>query len=174
METGLSGSKVIVTAGAGGIGFQIARAFLAEGAVVEICDVDHSALEPCRSELPKITTSYCDVSDRESCRAFMDQALSRLGGLDVLVNNAGIAGPTAAIDQIDPADWDKTLAVNLTGMFNITRLAVSALKESGNPSIICLASAAGRLGMPLRLPYVASKFGVVGFAKALAMELGSF
>lgn len=99
-------------------------------------------------------------------------AVRELGGIDCLVNNAGIAGPTGRVDEIDPEDWDRCLAVCITGQFNCTRLAVQHLKASANPSIINLSSAAGKFGFPLRSPYAAAKWGVVGFTKTLAMELG--
>ena len=174
MDLGIAGIRVIVTAGAGGIGLEIARAFLKEGAKVEVCDVDAAALEALGETAPGAVGTWCDVSDRTSVGAFMEGALGRLGGLDVLVNNAGIAGPTGRVDQISPEDWDRTLAVDITGHFNVTRLAVPALKESDNASIIGLSSAAGRFGFPLRSPYAAAKWGVVGFIKSLAMELGEF
>jgi NAD(P)-dependent dehydrogenase (short-subunit alcohol dehydrogenase family) len=95
-----------------------------------------------------------------------------LGGLDVLVNNAGIAGPTAKVEDIEPEDWERCIAVDLTGMFYCTRLAMPMIKAAGGGSIINLSSAAGRLGFPLRTPYAAAKWGVVGFTKSLAIEAG--
>jgi NAD(P)-dependent dehydrogenase (short-subunit alcohol dehydrogenase family) len=104
-----------------------------------------------------------------------EEALPALGGgLDCLVNNAGIAGPTGRVDEIDPADWDSCLAIDLTGQYNCTRLAVQHLKQSGNASIVNLSSQAGKHGFPLRSPYAAAKWGVIGFTKALAAELGEF
>jgi NAD(P)-dependent dehydrogenase (short-subunit alcohol dehydrogenase family) len=102
------------------------------------------------------------------------EALAALGGLDCLVNNAGIAGPTGRVDEIDPADWDACVAIDLTGQFNCTRLAVEHLKQSANASIVNLSSQAGKHGFPLRSPYAAAKWGVIGFTKALAAELGEF
>jgi len=174
MDLGITGLRVIITAGAGGIGLEIARAFLAEGARVEVCDVDEAALSALPQTAPGAGAAFCDVSDRASVARFMEEAVGRLGGLDVLVNNAGIAGPTGRVDQIAPEDWDRTLAVDITGHYNVTRLAVPLLKQSANPSIIGLSSAAGRFGFPLRTPYAAAKWGVVGFIKSLAMELGEF
>ena len=101
-----------------------------------------------------------------------DEAVAFLGGLDVLVNTAGIAGPTAKVEEISTDDWDKTIAVDLNSMFYCTRLAVPLLKSAGGGSIINLSSVAGRLGFPLRTPYSAAKWGVVGFTKSLAIELG--
>ena len=96
----------------------------------------------------------------------------KLGGLDILVNNAGIAGPTGGVETLSLFDWERTLAVNLTGQFLCIRQAVPRLRQGREPSIINLASAAGHLGMPGRAPYSASKWGVVGLTKTLAIELG--
>ena len=103
-----------------------------------------------------------------------DDALQALGGLDCLVNNAGIAGPTGRVEDLDPDEWDRCLAVDITGQFNCTRLAVPHLKQSRNGSIVNLSSAAGKFGFPLRTPYAAAKWAVIGFTKSLAMELGEF
>lgn len=173
MGHGLEGLRVLVTAGAAGIGLEIARAFHGEGARVHVCDIDEAALAALPRSLPKVTRSKADVSDRDQVARLFDETLSALDGLDVLVNNAGIAGPTGPVEAIDPAAWDRTLAVNITGQFNCARLAVPHLRQSGNASIINLSSAAGRLGFPMRTPYAASKWAVVGFTKSLAMELGA-
>jgi NAD(P)-dependent dehydrogenase (short-subunit alcohol dehydrogenase family) len=172
MNLGIKGLRVLVTAGAGGIGLAIARAFVAEGARVHVCDVDAKALRALAKSDPKITHTKCDVSDRKQVAKLFREALAALTGLDVLVNNAGIAGPTGKVDEIAPEDWDRCLAVDITGQFNCTRLAVPHLRKSKNASIVNLSSAAGRLGFPLRTPYAAAKWGVVGFTKSLAAELG--
>jgi NAD(P)-dependent dehydrogenase (short-subunit alcohol dehydrogenase family) len=172
VNLGIKGLRVLVTAGAGGIGLEIARAFVAEGARVRVCDVDTKALRALAKSDPKITRSKADVSDRWQVAKLFKEALAVLKGLDVLVNNAGIAGPTGKVDEIAPEDWDRTLAIDITGQFNCTRLAVPHLRESRNASIVNLSSAAGRLGFPLRTPYSAAKWAVVGFSKSLAAELG--
>jgi NAD(P)-dependent dehydrogenase (short-subunit alcohol dehydrogenase family) len=172
MNLNIKNLKVLITAGAGGIGLETARAFAAEGAKVHVCDVDRKALRALGKSDPKITHSTCDVSDRKQVAKLFKEALAALGGLDVLVNNAGIAGPTAKVDEIAPEDWDRCLAVDITGQFNCTRLAVPHLRKSKNASIVNLSSAAGRLGFPLRTPYAAAKWAVVGFSKSLAAELG--
>jgi NAD(P)-dependent dehydrogenase (short-subunit alcohol dehydrogenase family) len=172
MDLGIQGLRVLVTAGAGGIGLEIARSFIREGAKVHICDVDDAALASLATSDPDVTWSRTDVANRADVTRLFEEALHALGGLDVLVNNAGIAGPTARVDEVDPEDWDRTLQVNITGHFNCARLAVRHLRESDNASIINLSSAAGRFGFPLRSPYAASKWAVVGFTKTLAMELG--
>ena len=171
MDLGIQGLRVLVTAGAGGIGLEIARSFVREGARVHTCDVDDAALAS-GDKRSGVTWSRTDVGNRTDVTRLFEEALHALGGLDVLVNNAGIAGPTAQVDEVDPEDWDRTLQVNITGQFNCARLAVRHLRESDNASIVNLSSAAGRFGFPLRSPYAASKWAVVGFTKTLAMELG--
>ena len=172
MDLGIKGLRVLVTAGAGGIGLEVVRAFLGEGAKVHTCDVDRTALDALAKSDPSVTRTTADVSDRAQVEHLFAEALNALGGLDVLVNNAGIAGPTGKVEDIKPEDWDRTLAINITGQFNCARLAVPHLRGSKNASIVNLSSAAGRLGFPLRTPYSASKWAVVGFTKSLAIELG--
>ncbi|MGZ9059329.1 MAG: SDR family oxidoreductase [Burkholderiaceae bacterium] len=172
MNLGLDGARVLVTAGGSGIGLAIAREFVAEGAQVHVCDVDERALADLSASDPAVSQSSGDVSDEFAVARVFDAALTRLGGLDVLVNNAGIAGPTARCEDIALADWERTLAVNLTGQFLCARLAIPHLRASGNASIVNLSSAAGRFGFPLRSPYAASKWAVIGFTKSLSIELG--
>jgi NAD(P)-dependent dehydrogenase (short-subunit alcohol dehydrogenase family) len=172
MDLGIDGLRVLVTAGANGIGLEIARAFVREGAKVHVCDVDEAALAGLGISDPALTWSVCDVADRPSVARVFDDALQALGGLDTLVNNAGIAGPTGKIDEIHPEDWDRCLAVCLTGQFNFARLAAPHLRQSRNGSIVNLSSLAGRLGFAMRTPYAAAKWGVIGFTKSLAIELG--
>jgi NAD(P)-dependent dehydrogenase (short-subunit alcohol dehydrogenase family) len=173
MELSIKGLRVLVTAGAGGIGREVARAFVAEGGKVHVCDVDAAALQSLSTSDPAISRSQADVADRAQVARLFDEALARLNGLDVLVNNAGIAGPTGRIEEIAPDDWDRCLTVNITGQFNCARLAIPHLRKSKNASIVNLSSAAGRLGFPLRTPYSASKWAVVGLTKSLAAELGA-
>lgn len=162
----------MITAGASGIGAAIARAFAGEGARVHICDIDSSAMANLRAGHPGISQSVCDVSNRAAVDRLFADVARELGGLDCLVNNAGIAGPTGAVDEIAPEDWDRCIAVDLTGQFNCARLAVPLLKQSANASMINLSSVAGKHGYPLRSPYCAAKWGVIGLTKALAAELG--
>ena len=172
MDLDIKGLRVLVTAGAGGIGLAIARRFAAEGARVHTCDVDEMALSALAASEPGITATPCDVSDRSAVERLFAEALTKLGGLDVLVNNAGIAGPTAKIEEMNPEDWDRCLEICLTGQFNCTRLAVPHLRKSRNASIVNIASAAGRLGFAMRTPYAAAKWGVIGLTKSLSIELG--
>ncbi len=172
MNLDIKGLRVLVTAGANGIGLAIARAFAGEGANVHICDVDTEALKALRTSDPALTQTVCDVADRAAVKSLFAEATSVLGGLDVLVNNAGVAGPTAKVDEMNPEDWDRCLDICLTGQFNCTRLAVPLLRQSNNASIVNISSAAGRLGFAMRTPYAAAKWGVIGFTKSLSIELG--
>ena len=172
MDTGLQGKRVVVTAGAQGIGLAIAEAFVAEGADVHICDVNDDFLVAAKSRLPQVSQSRTDVASEPQVDAMFAELKARWGALDVLVNNAGVAGPTAAVEDTTLAEWEQTIAVNLTGAFLCTRRAVPLLKASGGGSIVNLSSAAGRLGFPLRTPYSASKYGVIGLTETWAMELG--
>ncbi|WP_457090556.1 SDR family oxidoreductase [Microvirga sp. P5_D2] len=174
MDLGLKNLQVVVTAGAGGIGLEIVKAFLEEGARVHICDVEEGRIAEAVGQYANLSGSVCDVSDREAVSFLFSEARASLGGIDCLVNNAGIAGPTGRVDEIRPEDWDKTLAVNTTGQFNCVRAAVPHLLESKNPSIINVSSAAGKFGFQFRTPYAASKWAVIGFTKSLSMELGQF
>lgn len=172
MDMGIANLRVLVTAGAAGIGLGVARAFVREGAKVFICDVDQPALDTLAKSDPALDHSVCDVADRAAVARLFDTAIAKLGGLDVLVNNAGIAGPTGRVEDIHPEDWDRCVAVCLTGQFNCARLAVPHLRKSKNASIVNLSSAAGKFGFAMRAPYAAAKWGVIGFTKSLAVELG--
>ncbi|MCW3476799.1 SDR family oxidoreductase [Limobrevibacterium gyesilva] len=163
----LTGLRVAITAGANGIGRVMADSFAACGAGVFISDIDTAALK--ESGHPGM---LADAGDLGAIESFMDAALAHHGGLDVLVNNAGIAGPTKRVEDITPEELDATLRIDLSAMFHTARRAVPALRQSGGGSIINLSSAAGRFGFPLRSPYAAAKWGVVGFTKTLAIELG--
>ena len=173
MDLGIKGLRVMISAGANGIGLEIARAFVREGARVHVCDVDEAALEQLARTDAQLTWTRCDVAARKDVATFFAAGLAQLGGLDCLVNNAGIAGPTGRIDEIDPAEWDRCIAIDLTGQFNCVRLAVPELRKSGNASIVNVSSLAGRLGFAMRTPYAAAKWGVIGLMRSLATELGA-
>ncbi len=164
---------MLVTAGASGIGLAIACGFVQSGAKVLVCDIDENSLRRTQDSLPEIMTEVADVSDEQSVERLFAQVDVRLGGLDVMVNNAGIAGPTGTVENLNLADWNRTLAVNLTGQFLCARLAVPRLRRGKNASMINLSSAAGHLGFPGRSAYAASKWAVVGFTKSLALELAA-
>jgi len=173
MDTSANGLRVLVTAGAAGIGRAIARTFAEQGARVHICDIDKNALADAEHSLPEVTQSVADVAKPAEVERLFDDAAAALGGLDVLVNNAGIAGPTAKVEDIALEDWERCIAIDLNGMFYCTRKAMPLIKAAGGGSIINLSSVAGRLGFAMRTPYAAAKWAVVGFTKSLAIEAGA-
>jgi NAD(P)-dependent dehydrogenase (short-subunit alcohol dehydrogenase family) len=166
--------KVLITAGAAGIGRAIARAFAGSGARVSVIDIDAVALAALRAETPAIAGEVCDLADLQQIETVVPRAIAALGGLDVLVNNAGIAGPTAPVEEVTPAEWDRVMRVNLGATFNVTRLAIPHLKKAHGGCIVNMSSAAGRFGYPQRSAYATSKWGVIGFTRTLSMELGPF
>lgn len=169
----LNNLRAIVTAGGGGIGRVVAETLVGHGARVHLCDVDAERLHSAAA-IPGVTISQADVSDPAQVERLFADAQAALGGLDLLVNNAGIAGPAGPVEELDPAEWDRTMAVNINSHFYCARRAVPRLKAAGGGSIVNMSSAAGLFGYPLRGPYAASKWAVIGFTKTLAMELGEF
>ncbi|MEY3527336.1 MAG: hypothetical protein RI997_1445 [Pseudomonadota bacterium] len=167
-----STTRVLVTAGASGIGRAIADLFLDQGAQVHICDVSDTFLADFRSTHPKAGCTKADVSSDSEVKHLFDEIEKSLGGLDILVNNAGIAGPTGGVDEISSEDWRRTLDICLTGQYLCAHHAVPMLKQAGGGAIINLSSAAGRFGYAFRSPYAAAKWGVIGFTQSLAKELG--
>ena len=174
MGTSVVGLRVLVTAAGSGIGRATAELFATNGAMVHVCDIDAGRLESCVHELRGCSGSLADVGDPTQVDELFDEAKTALGGLDVLLNNAGIAGPTARVEEISPEDWRRTLEVNLAGQFYCIRQAVPLLKEAGGGSIVNISSTAGLYGFPYRTPYAVSKWAVVGLTKSLAIELGEF
>jgi len=166
--------RVLVTAGASGIGREIARAFAANGASVFVCDIDEAALAGLAEEIPGAAMQVCDMASRDDIERMVPSAIAALGGLDVLINNAGIAGPTAPVEAIEPDEWDRVIQVNLNGTFYVTRLAIPHLKRSAAGVIVIMSSLAGRLGYGNRSPYAASKWALIGFTKTLSIELGEY
>lgn len=168
------GQRVLVTAGGAGIGFAIARAFRTCGARVWICGTSQSRLRQILSENPDWSGSVADVGDPTAVDQMFERVGHELGGLDVLVNNAGVSGPMSAVDQIATADWASTLAVNLSGPFYCIRRAVPFFKQQGHGVILNIATTSVRVALPNRLPYVASKAALIEMTRALARELGPF
>jgi NAD(P)-dependent dehydrogenase (short-subunit alcohol dehydrogenase family) len=154
--------RVVVTARASGIGRAAADLLIARGAQVHICDVSDAFLADYRAAHPKAGVTKADVaSDADVARLFDDVKVS-VGGLDALINNAGIAGPTGGVEEITPEDWRRTIDICLTGQFLCAHFAVPMLKAAGGGSIVNLSSAAGCFGYAFRTPYSAAKFGVIG------------
>jgi Dehydrogenases with different specificities (related to short-chain alcohol dehydrogenases) len=171
---GLKGQRVVITAGAGGIGLAIADTLAALGARLVVCDVSDESLAALPGKVAVEAALKADVSNEADVDRLFDTAAKTLGGLDALINNAGIAGPTAAVEDITPGDWRRCFDVGLTGQFLCARRAVPMIKAAGGGSIVSMSSAAGRHGYAYRTPYSAMKFGVIGFTQSLAKELGPF
>ena len=166
--------RVLITAGASGIGRIMALRFARQGAQVFVVDLNVGALRELAQEQPGLLTAVCDIGQRSSVESVIPQAIAALGGLDVLINNAGVAGPTAALEHFDPEAWEQVMNVNVNGTFNVTRMAIPALKQSANnPSIIIMSSVAGRFGYPNRSAYATSKWALIGLTKSLSRELGA-
>ena len=169
---GIGGQRVLITAGASGIGFAIASTLSSLGARVAICDVSDAAIAEAKRALPQLVACKADVSVDGDVEAMFKTVQREWDGLDALINNAGIAGPTGGVEEIAPADWRRCIDICLTGQFLCARLAVPMLKQGGGGSIVNMSSAAGRHGYAFRTPYSSAKFAIVGFTQSLAKELG--
>lgn len=172
ISTKFAGRGALVTAGASGIGLTIAETLYEQGASIAVCDLPGPSLEALRASRSDWLVYAADVSNELEISGLYDEIDNRMPEFRILVNNAGIAGPTARVEDVTVAEWHRTLEVNLFGMFLCTRSAVPRLRAAGGGAIINLSSSAGRFGFPLRSPYAASKWGVVGFTKSMAIELG--
>jgi len=170
----IKNKAVIVTAGGSGIGRAIAERFHHYGARVFICDIDEQAINATVSANEGMLGGVANVGDSDSVDDFFNKAIEQLGTVDVLVNNAGIAGPRKAIEDISNEEWDQTIQINLSGMFYCTRNVVPVMKKNRSGCIVNISTVNAKLGLPQRIPYVASKAGVVGFSYNLARELGEF
>ncbi len=168
----LDGQRTLITGAGSGIGKVMAQHFEKAGARIWICDADTNNLEQSLKENPHWNGTPCDVSDENQVGQLFKEMSDSFGGLEILVNNAGIAGPTAPVEEIDPGEWRRSVGVNLNGAFYCTRLATPLLKNSPKASIINISSVAGRLGFARRLPYASTKWAMIGFTESLAKELG--
>jgi len=168
---GLEGKRVLVTGGASGIGAATARRFLEEGARTAILDRDEVAGKKMAGELPDLSGALvCDVANREEVHSAFAKAVNLMGGVDVLINNAGISIRHAFLD-ITPAEWDRILAVNLTGSFFVLQTAARHMMEQGSGVILNTASTNGLFGYPYYADYNASKAGVIELTRSVALEL---
>lgn len=166
--------RVIITAGGSGIGLAIAKCFQAQGDQVFICDISEEAVRNVIKTNKNIGGVVANVGEPLEVEAFIKAAVEKMGGVDVLVNNAGMGGPRALVEDIDYDDWDLTIRVNLSGMFYCIKQVVPLMKSQRSGSIINISTASTRTGLPSRLPYVASKEGVNGITYTMARELGPF
>lgn len=172
----LEHQSAVVTGGGHGIGKAIALALAQEGANVLICGRHEETLQQTAGEIQKLGRQglavVCDVAQEDQVDAMIKSALSAFGSLNILVNNAGIVGPTAPITNVSREDWDHTLAVNLTSAFLCARAVLPGMIERRSGKIINISSVAGRMAYALRAPYAASKWGMIGLSRTLAQEVG--
>jgi len=164
--------RVLVTAAAAGIGRVIADSFARDGARVHVCDIDPEAVDRCHRESPALRANRVDLADPVALDRWLDESIEDLGGVDVLVNNAGTKGPTAYVEDIAPEAWRDCLAVTLDSHFLCARRVAPVMKSQGSGSIINISSMAGMYGYGMRTPYAAAKWAVIGLSKSLAIELG--
>jgi len=176
-DQSLKDKKIIISAGASGIGWATAKILLSKGAYVYLCDISSKSLKKLTKNYLKnkrLFTYKCDASDEYQVLSFFEQIKKRTKKIDALINNVGIAGPTGTLDMLKSKEWEKTIQVDINSHFYFTKQAIPLIKKSKNGSIINISSTAGILGFPLRTPYAASKWAIVGITKSLAMELGKF
>lgn len=163
---------VLITAGGSGLGLAMANAFLENGAKVAITDIEPTKLKDAQKNHTNLLTFTADAADLTAMRRVYDSLKNNWSQLDVVMANAGIAGPTAAIEDIKLDDWEKCLAINLNGAFIAAQLATPWMKAQNHGVITLTSSTAGLFGYPYRAPYAAAKWGIIGLTKTLAMELG--
>lgn len=168
---GLEGRRILITGGASGIGAATAARFLDEGSVVCVLDRDADGRKRILQELPDLAGALdADVSNLKQVRAAFNQAIELMGGVDVLINNAGISIRHNFLD-IKPEEWDKVIAVNLTGVFYMAQAAAHHMMERGSGVILQTASTNGVMGYPYYADYNATKAGVIELTKSMALEL---
>jgi NAD(P)-dependent dehydrogenase (short-subunit alcohol dehydrogenase family) len=177
MPLSLQNKKIIISAGASGIGWSTAKVCLSRGAYVYLCDIDNKSLNKIRKHPlnnKKLFSYECDASDEDEVSNFFNQVCKKTKKIDALINNVGVQGPTGTIEKLNSEDWERTLKINVISHFYFTKLAIPMLKKNKGGSIISISSGAGIMGFPLRSPYAASKWAIIGVIKTLAMELGKY
>ena len=176
-DQSLKNKKIVISAGASGIGWATAKVCLSRGAQVFLCDINDKLIKKINKNIKyknKIFAYECDVSNENDVIDFFSKILKKTKRIDALINNVGIAGPTGSLEKLDSEEWEKTLQINVVSHFYFTKQAIPIIKKNKTGSIINLSSGAGLMGFPLRSPYAASKWAIVGLTKTLAMELGKF
>ena len=177
MPKSLNNKKIIISAGGSGIGWAAAKIFLSKGAYVYLCDIDNKSLNKIKKHPlsnKRLFSYLCNASDEDDVSNFFNLIRKKTKKIDALINNVGVAGPTGTIEKLTSYDWEKTLKINVISHFYFTKKVIPMLKNNKGGSIINISSGAGIMGFPLRSPYAASKWAVVGVTKTLAMELGKF
>ena len=177
MPLSLKNKKIIISAGASGIGWATTKVCISRGAQVFLCDINEKLINRINKNTKyknKIFAYECDASNESDVINFFSKVLKKTKKIDALINNVGIAGPTGTLDKLESLEWEKTIRVDINSHFYFTKKAIPLIKKSKNGSIINISSTAGILGFPLRTPYAASKWAAIGVTKSLAMELGKF
>jgi len=177
MKNILKNKKIIISAAASGIGWATAKICLSRGAFVYICDLDAKSLNKIKKHQlnnKRLFSYKCDASNEDEVSNFFNKIKKKTKKIDALINNVGIAGPTGSLEKLNSKDWENTLHTGVNSHFYFTKKAIPLIKKSKNGSIINISSTAGILGFPLRSPYAASKWAIIGITKTLAMELGKF
>lgn len=164
--------NVVITAGAAGIGRAIAEKYLANGDCVAVCDLDQESVEAFSKDHPGAIAVVADVASESDMGNFLSMLEREWGVIDVVCANAGTGGPAGTIESLDYKDWQDCVATNLHGSFLLCRWAARLMKSRGEGLIVLTSSTAGLMGYPLRSPYAAAKWAVIGLMKTLAMELG--
>jgi NAD(P)-dependent dehydrogenase (short-subunit alcohol dehydrogenase family) len=173
----LKNKKIVISAGASGIGWATTKVCISRGAQVFLCDINEKLINKINKNNKyknKIFACKCDASNESEVIDFFSKILKKTKKIDALINNVGIAGPTGTLEKLDSEEWKKTLQVNVVSHFYFTKQAIPIIKKNKKGSIINLSSGAGIMGFPLRSPYAASKWAIIGLTKTLAMELGKF
>ena len=173
----LKNKKIIISAGASGIGLGTAKVCLSRGAIVYLCDLNEKYITKLKKHPLKnkrLFAYVCDASNEYDVSNFFFEIKKKTKKIDALINNVGVAGPTGNLEKLESDDWEKTLKINVISHFYFNKIAIPMLKKNKGGSIINLSSGAGIMGFPLRSPYAASKWAVVGVTKTLAMELGKY
>ena len=177
MPLSLRNKKIIISAGASGIGWSTAKICLAKGSIIYLCDIDLKSLNKVKKNPlynKRLFAYESNASEEEEVVEFFSQINKKTKKIDAIINNVGIAGPTGTIEKLTSDDWEQTLKVNVISHFYFSKLVIPMLKKNKGGSIINISSGAGIMGFPLRSPYAASKWAVIGMTKTLAMELGKF
>ena len=176
-DQSLKNKKIVISAGASGIGLATAKVCLSRGATVYLCDLNERLINKLKKHPLKnkrLFVSQCDASNEYDVSNFFEEINKKTKKIDALINNVGVAGPTGTLENLESDDWERTLKINVISHFYFTKLAIPMLKKNKGGSIINISSGAGIMGFPLRSPYAASKWAVIGVTKTLAMELGKF
>ncbi len=172
MRTSIQDKRVIISAGAGGIGRALISELVSAGAKVATCDISEDGVVSLRREHPTLIAEVVDVANTEEHIAFLQRSLHALDGIDALINNVGISGPTGRIEDLEAEDLARVFKVNVESHFVACKIVLPHMRHQGAGSVLFISSTAGRLGFALRTPYSASKFALVGLMKSLAIECG--